>query len=231
MRAKTSSRATRSRLSPSLSNKENTHSVVTNGVPPLISISLTLLHLPLRPLPQPPKSQPQVFGPNYGKVSAEERKRLKLKLKPRHVVRANVLEDGLIRAGGRRVGGMTGAVMPVARIAELILIPIGAGARTIGLTRNPERTVRAQIVARLSRVINRRDVLVAAEAVRAASAMETASPNQVRPTVQETRLVTFRETRRLPRQARLLPRTLETRRPDPPGKRAPIALNLGGTNE
>ena len=182
MRAKTSSRATRSRLSPSLSNKENTHSVVTNGVPPLISISLTLLHLPLRPLPQSPKSQPQVFGPNYGKVSAEKRKRLKLKLKPRHVVRANVLEVGRIHAGGRRAGGMTGAVMAVARIAEPILIPIGDGARTIGLTRNPERTVRVQIMARLSRVINRRDVLVAAEAVRGASAMETASPNQIRPT-------------------------------------------------
>ena len=218
-------------MSPSLSNKENTHSVVTNGVPPLISISLTLLHLPLRPLPQSPKSQPQVFGPNYGKVSAEKRKRLKLKLKPRHVVRANVLEGGLIRAGGRRVGGMTGAVMPVARIAELILIPIGAGARTIGLTRNPEPTGRAKIAVTLSRVINRRDVLVAAEAARAASAMETGSPNQIRPRVQPIPRVTFREIRRLPRQAPLLPRTLETRRPEPPGKRVPITLNLGGTNE
>ena len=229
MRAKTYSRATRSRLSPSRNNKANTHSVATNGVPLSISISLTLLRRLLHPLPQPSKSRPQVSGPNCGKVSPEKRK--KPRRKPRHLVRANVLEVGRIHAGGRRVGGMTGAVMMVARIAEPILIRIGAGARTIGLTRNPERTVRAQIVARLSRVINRRDVLVAAEAARAASAMEAGSPNQIRPRVQGIRLGTSREIRRLPRQAPLLPRTLETRRPEPPGKRVPITLNLGGTNE
>ena len=230
MRAKTYSRATRSRLSPSRNNKESTHSVATNGVPPSISISLTLLRrLLLRLLPQPSKSRLQVSGANCGRVSPE--KRTRLRRKPRHLVRANVLEVGRIHAGGRRAGGMTGAVMAVARIAEPILIRIGAGARTIGLTRNPEPTGRAKIAVTLSRVINRRDVLVAAEAARAASAMETGSPNQIRPRVPGIRLGTFQEIRRLPRQAPLLPRTLETRRPEPPGKRVPITLNLGGTNE
>ena len=229
MRAKTYSRATRSRLSPSRNNKANTHSVATNGVPLSISISLTLLRLLLRLLPQPSKSRPQVSGPNCGKVSPE--KRTRLRQKPRRLLRANVLEVGRIHAGGRRVGGMTGAVMAVARIAEPILIRIGAGARTTGLTRDLEPTGRAKIAVTLSRVINRRDVLVAAEAARAASAMETGSPNQIRPRVQAIPRVTFREIRRLPRQAPLLPRTLETRRPEPPGKRVPITLNLGGTNE
>ena len=196
MRAKTYSRATRSRLSPSRSNKANTHSVVTNGVPPSISISLILLHLLRHLLPQPSKSRPQVFGSTCGKASPERRTRLRLR--PRHLVRANVLEGGRIRAGGRRVGGMTGAVMPVARIAEPILIRIGAGARTIGLTRNPEPTGRVKIAVTLSRVINRRDVLVAAEAARAANAMETGSPNQIRPRAQGIRLGTFRQIRRLP---------------------------------
>lgn len=229
MRAKTYLPATGSRLSPSRSNKANTHSVVTSGVLPSISISLTLLRRPLRLLPQPSKSQPQVFGPNCGKVSPKKRRRLRLR--PRQVVRVNALGDGRIPAGGRRAGGMIAAVMAVARIEGPMLIPTGAGVRTIGLTQNPEPTGRVKTAVRPSRVINRRDVLVAAEAARAASAMETGSPNRIRPPVQGIRLVTFRETRRLPRQAPLLPGTPETRKPGPPGKRVPIALNLGGTNE
>ena len=230
MRAKTYSRATRSRLSPSRNNKANTHSVATNGVPPSISISLTLLRLLLRHhLFQLSKGRLQDFGPNCGKASQGKRRRLRRKL--RHAARVNALEDGLTLAGKLRVGGMIVAAMAVGKIVEPILILTGVGVRTLGLTQNPERTGKAKIAVTLKPVTNRRGVLVAAEAARAASAMETGSPNQIRPRVQGIRLGTFREIRRLPRQTPLLPRTLETRRPEPPGKRVPIALNLGGTNE
>ena len=231
MRAKTSSRATRSRLSPSLSNKENTHSVVTNGVPPLISISLTLLHLPLRPLPQSPKSQPQVFGPNYGKVSAEKRKRLKLKLKPRHVIRVSALEDGLIPAGRPRVGGTIAAVMAVGKIAEPILIRTGAGVRTRVPTQNHERMGRAKIPGRLKPVINRRGVLAAVEAARAVSAMETDRFSQISLPVQGIPLATVRKIPRLCRRVPQLARTPETKRRGQPDNQFLMPADLGGAYE
>ena len=123
------------------------------------------------------------------------------------------------------------AAMAVGKIVEPILILTGVGVRTLGLTQNPERTGRAKIAVTLKPVINRRGVLAAAEAARAASAMETDKPSRIRPSAQRIPRATVRETLRLRRQVPLLARTPETKRRTQPDKTSLITSDLGGAHE